>query len=301
MDSTEDIRQFLTTRRARITPEQVGLPVYGRRRVAGLRREEVATLAGVSVDYYNRLERGNLTGVSDSVLEAISAALRLDDAEHAHLFDLAHSANRSPRTRRSPRGTRVSPSMQLILVGMTGVPAIVRNGRLGIVAASRLGRALYDPLYEDTARLPNFARFTFLDRRAADFFPDWEDSANVSVSLLRTEAARNPTDRTLSNLVGELSTRSDEFRKRWAAHDVRLHVGTKRFDHPAVGEFTLNYDDLHLADNTGLTMSAYTAEPDSSSADALKLLATWAATLDQSGSSWHADDAAQSPQVPERS
>jgi transcriptional regulator with XRE-family HTH domain len=291
MDSAEDIRQFLTTRRARLTPEQVGLPAFGRRRVAGLRREEVATLAGVSVDYYNRLERGNLSGVSDSVLEAIAAALRLDDAEHAHLYDLARAANPSPRARRAPRA-RVSPSMQQVLAGMTEMPAIIRNGCLDILAANRLGRALYSPLYGDTTRTPNFARFTFLDPRAQGFFVDWEASANVLVSLLRTEAGRHPHDRALSNLVGELSTRSEEFRQLWAAHNVRRHVGTKRFDHPAVGEFTLSYDDLHLADNAGLTMSAYTAEPGSAAQDALKLLATWAATLDRGDSRIDVDDVA---------
>ncbi|MCU1700838.1 MAG: Transcriptional regulator [Mycobacterium sp.] len=281
MDRADDIRQFLTTRRARISPEQVGLPVYGRRRVAGLRREEVATLAGVSVDYYNRLERGNLAGVSDSVLEAIAIALQLDDAEHAHLYDLARAANPLPLARRTPRGTRLAPSIQRVLAGMDGMPAIVRNGRLDILAASRLGRALYSPLYADTTRVPNFARFTFLDPRAPEFFPDWHDSAAVSVSLMRVEAGRHPHDRALSNLVGELSTRSEDFRQLWAAHDVRLHRGAKRFNHPAVGEFTLGYDDLYLTDDSGLTMSVYTAEPDSASDDALKLLASWAATLDE--------------------
>jgi hypothetical protein len=280
MGNAEDIRQFLTTRRARISPDQVGLPTFGRRRVAGLRREEVATLAGVSVDYYNRLERGNLSGVSDGVLEAVAAALRLDDAEHAHFYDLARAANPSPRSRRHVRGAGVSASMQRVLAGMTEMPAIVRNGRLDILVANRLGRALYSPLYRDPTRVPNFARFTFLDPRAAEFFPDWDDSANVSVSLLRIEAGRSPHDRSLSNLVGELSTRSEEFRQLWAAHNVRMHAGTKRFDHPAVGDFTLSYDDLHLGDSAGLTLTAYTAEPDSASADALKLLATWAATLD---------------------
>jgi transcriptional regulator with XRE-family HTH domain len=290
MDRVDDIRQFLTTRRARISPEQAGLPVYGRRRVPGLRREEVATLAGVSVDYYNRLERGNLAGVSDSVLEAIAIALQLDDVEHAHLYDLARAANPVPRARRTARGTRLAPSILRVLAGMDAMPAIVRNGRLDILATSRLGRALYSPLYADTARVPNFARFTFLDPRAPEFFPDWNDSAAVSVSLMRVEAGRNPHDRALSNLVGELSTRSEHFRQLWAAHDVRLHSGTKRFNHPAVGEFTLSYDDLYLADNAGLTMTAYTAEPDSASADALKLLASWAATLDEAAPRIGVDD-----------
>jgi transcriptional regulator with XRE-family HTH domain len=293
MGRAEDVRQFLVTRRARITPQQLGLPVYGRRRVPGLRREEVATLAGVSVDYYNRLERGNLTGVSDSVLDAIADALQLDDAEHAYLHDLARTANSGPRARRTARGARVSPSVARILAGMTEVPAIVRNGRLDILAASRLGRALYSPLYEDATRQPNFARFTFLAQQAHDFFPDWKETADVLVALLHIEAGRNPRDRALSGLVGELSTRSDDFRRRWAAHNVRLHTGEKRFDHPVVGEFSLTYDDLHLSIDTGLTMSAYTAEPGTASEDALKLLASWAATLDCCDEQVHIDGKAR--------
>jgi transcriptional regulator with XRE-family HTH domain len=289
MDHAEDIREFLGTRRARITPQQVGLPVYGRRRVPGLRREEVATLAGVSVDYYNRLERGNLTGVSDSVLEAVADALQLDDAEHAYLYDLARAANSRPRARRTARGTQISPSVARVLAGMTEVPAIVRNRHLDILAANRLGRALYSPLYDDTTRVPNFARFTFLDPRAHDFFLDWDDTANVLVALLRVEAGRDPRDRALSGLVGELSTRSDDFRRRWAAHNVRTHKGTKRFHHPVVGEFTLTYDDLYLSIENGLTMSAYTAEPGTASEDALKLLASWAATLDHTDQQDHTD------------
>jgi transcriptional regulator with XRE-family HTH domain len=291
VDSTDDIRDFLSTRRARITPEQVGLPVYGRRRVPGLRREEVATLAGVSVDYYNRLERGNLAGVSDSILEAIAGALQLDEAEHAYLYDLARAASPTPRSRRPNRQPQVRPSIQRILAGMTEVPAVVRTGRLDIVAASRLGYALFSPLYADRTRPPNFARFNFLDPRSRDFWVDWDGAANVSATMLRTEAGRNPNDRALSELVGELSTRSDEFRKRWAAHDVRLHQnGSKNFHHPVVGDLTLVFDEMELSAATGLTLSAYTAEPGTASEDALKLLASWASTQDSIARETPADE-----------
>ena len=281
MDSKAEIRDFLVTRRARITPQQAGLPAYGKRRVPGLRREEVAALAGMSVDYYNRLERGNLAGVSDSVLEAIAVALQLSEAERLHLYNLARAANPTPRTRRAPRRTRMSPSIGRVLEGMTDVAAIVRNGRMDLLAASRLGRALYSPAYEEGGSEPNLARFAFLDPRAHDFYPDWDGAANVAVALLRAEAGRNPHDRALSDLVGELSTRSEDFRVRWAAHNVRLHEsGTKVFHHPAVGPLTLNYDLMDLPGEGGLSLTAYTAELGSPSHDALKLLASWAATLD---------------------
>lgn len=280
MDGRNDIREFLVSRRARITPQQAGLASYGRRRVPGLRREEVAMLAGVSTDYYAKLERGNLAGVSDAVLRAIAQALQLDDAEQAHLHDLAAAANTAPHTRRSatpPRAVRAG--VQRILDGMTEIPAFVRNGRLDILAASELGSALYSPVYDDPARPVNLARFAFLDNRARAFYPDWEEAANTAVALLRTEAGRNPHDRGLTDLVGELVTRSETFRARWAAHNVRLHrSGAKRFNHPAVGELSLAFEAMELSADSGLTMTVYTADPDSSSADGLKLLASWAAT-----------------------
>ena len=257
--------------------------MYGRRRVPGLRREEVAMLAGVSTDYYARLERGNLTGVSDSVLEAIARALQLDEAEQAHLHDLARTANATPRTRRRAASQQqIRPSVQRILDGMTEVPAFVRNGRLDILSASRLGYALYSPVYEDPARPANLARFAFLDPQAHAFYPNWDDAANTTVALLRTEAGRNPFDRSLSDLVGQLSTRSETFRTRWAAHNVRLHrSGAKHFHHPVVGDLTLGFEAMELSADTGLTLTAYTAEPGSASEDALKLLASWAATHDR--------------------
>jgi transcriptional regulator with XRE-family HTH domain len=236
VDAKREIREFLTSRRGRVTPDQVGLRVYGERRVPGLRREEVAILAGVSVDYYTRLERGNATGVSESVLEAIAGALQLDEAERAHLFDLARALGPTTTTRRRPKKQRVRPSVQRILDAITGAPALVQNGRLDILEANQLGRALYSEMFRDPARPVNHARFVFLNPRAQDFYADWNRAANDTVALLRAEAGRDPYDRNLSDLVGELSTRSDEFRTRWAAHNVRLHqTGAKTFHHPEVG------------------------------------------------------------------
>jgi transcriptional regulator with XRE-family HTH domain len=284
VDNRNEIRQFLASRRARISPEQAGLPTYGaNRRVSGLRREEVALLAGVSVDYYTRMERGNLGGVSEAVLDALAQALQLDEAERGHLFDLARAANttaRSPRRRPGPQ--RVRPGIQRILDAMTDAPADVRNGRRDVLAANRLGYALYSELFIDPVRPANVARFLFLSPRAQDFFPDWEGTANDLVANLRTEAGRNPYDRGLQDLVGELSTRSQEFRTRWAAHNVRQHqTGRKRLHHPVVGDLELTYEVLALPADPGLSLVVYGAEPGSPSHDALKLLASWAATLDQ--------------------
>lgn len=284
MDNRSETRQFLVSRRARISPEQAGLTVYGgNRRVPGLRREEVAILAGVSVEYYTRLERGNLKGVSDSVLDALSRALRLDEAERTHLFDLARAAGTEPaRAQRRTPHQRVRPSIQAVLDAMTGAPAVVRNERLDILATNPLGRALYAPIFEDPARPANHARFAFLDPRSSDFWVDWERAADDTVGILRAAAGRNPYDRALSDLVGELSTRSEEFRTRWAAHNVRLHrTGTKQIHHPVVGHLQLMYDTLQLPAETGLTMLVYTAEPASPTQDSLRLLASWAATQSQ--------------------
>jgi len=278
------MRDFLVSRRARITPEQAGLPAYGgNRRVAGLRREEVALLAGVSIDYYTRLERGRAHGVSDSVLEGIARALQLDEAERAHLFDLARAAAPvAPRAPRRPAAQRVRPSVRRILDSMTTTPAYVRNARLDILAANRLAAALFAPILTGPAQPANTARFLFLDPAAPAFFPDWERQAQDVVAMLRTEAGQTPHDKALSNLIGELSTRSEHFRTWWAAHNVRFHrTGTKRFHHPVVGDLTLTFEALDLAADNGLRISAYSAEPGTPSDDALKLLATWAATMDQ--------------------
>jgi transcriptional regulator with XRE-family HTH domain len=284
VDNRSEVRDFLASRRARITPEEAGLPVFGgHRRVPGLRREEVALLAGVSVDYYTRVERGNLTGVSESVLEALTRALQLDEAERDHLFDLARAAGTAPaRARRRTPQPQVRRSVQAMLDAMTGAPAVVRNGRLDILATNALGRALYSELYRDPVRPANHARFAFLDPRARDFWIDWERAANDTVGILRAEAGRNPYDRSLTDLVGELSTRSEDFRTRWAAHNVHLHrTGNKLINHPVVGRLELMFDTLELPADTGLTMLVYTAVPGSASADGLNLLASWAATLDR--------------------
>jgi transcriptional regulator with XRE-family HTH domain len=280
VDNRTEVREFLASRRARITPEQAGLPVYGgHRRVPGLRREEAALLAGVSVDYYTRLERGHLNGVSEEVLEALARALQLTEAERAHLFDLARAANDRAGRRRRAVNARVRPTVQRILDAMTGAPAIVRNGRLDYLAANQLGRALYAPVFDSPAQPANSARFAFLDPRAADFYDDWDGVANELVAVLRGEAGRNPYDKGLSDLIGELSTRSETFRTRWAAHDVRLHrTGTKRLHHPVVGDLVLAYEAMELPADPGLTLQAYSVEPGSPSADALDLLASWAAT-----------------------
>jgi transcriptional regulator with XRE-family HTH domain len=285
MDNGNEMRDFLVSRRARITPEQAGLPAYGgNRRVAGLRREEVALLAGVSVDYYTRLERGRAAGASDSVLEGIARALQLDEAERAHLFDLARAAAGPavPRAPRRPAPQQVRPSVRRILDSMTMTPAYVRNARLDILAANQLGAALFAPVLSSPAQPVNNARFLFLDPAAPDFYSDWERQAQDVVAMLRAEAGRSPHDKDLSNLIGELSTRSEKFRVWWAAHNVRFHrTGIKRFRHPVVGDLTLTYEALDLAADSGLRISAYTAEPGTPSDDALKVLASWAATLGQ--------------------
>ena len=285
MDNRAEIREFLASRRAKVTPEQVGLPTGGgKRRVPGLRREEVAVLAGVSTDWYTKLEKGHINGVSADVLDAVARALQLDEAERAHLFNLARAA-RPDRTPRRRGQSRVRPSVQRILDSMVTTPAFVRNGRLDLVAINALGRALFSPAFEDPVRPANLARFNFLDPAARDFYPDWNNSANTTVALLRTEAGRDPHNKDLADLIGELATRSDAFRVRWAAHDVRLHrSGVKHFHHPAVGTVELSFEALDLPADTGLTLTAYTAEPDSPSEDRLRLLASWAATAEVTGS-----------------
>ncbi|MGW1024236.1 helix-turn-helix transcriptional regulator [Streptomyces sp. NPDC002577] len=296
MDNRSEVREFLTSRRAKITPQQAGLPAYsGNRRVKGLRREEVAMLAGVSAEYYARLERGNLSGVSETVLDSLARALQLDEAERAHLDDLARTANttRRPTRRRAPQPIR--PSLQYLLDAMTEAPAFIRNGRLDILATNRLGRALYDPVFADPARPVNLARYEFLNPGAADFLPQLEAQAAGAVALLRTEAGRDPYNRDLTDLIGELSTRSEKFRTLWAAHDVRLHqTGVKHFRHPAVGELSLPFEAMPIPTDPGLTLTALSAEPGTPSHDSLKLLASWAATLDQDDQDDQPDTAATS-------
>jgi len=283
VDTRSEIREFLTSRRARITPEQAGLRTYGHgpRRVPGLRREEVALLAGVSIAYYTKLERGDTSGVSETVLDALARALQLDEAERTHLFDLARAQTTTarPRHRRSPQ--RIRPGVQRLLDAITA-PAMVRNGRMDILATNQLGRALYSEMFANPRVPTNSARFTFLDPRATTFFVDWDHAADDSVAVLRGEAGRNPHDPQHTDLVGELSTQSDEFRTRWARHDVRYHdTGKKRLHHPIVGDLELTFEVMTLVAIPDLTMFAFTAEPSSKSEEALNLLASWTATLDQ--------------------
>jgi len=284
VDNRDQVKAFLSTRRAKLTPEQAGLHHYNRnRRVPGLRRHEVADLAGVSVEYYAQLERGNLTGVSDSVLDALARALQLDEAERAHLAELARAAGPAARTRRrKPPAQQVRPNVQRILDGMTEVPAVVNNGRLDVLAANSLARALFAPMLAEPSRPDrpaNHARFNFLSPCARDFWLDWEATADDSVAILRAEAGRDPYDKALIDLVGELCTRSEDFRVRWAAHDVRLHrTGLKHFHHPVVGDLHLSYEVMELPADPGLALTAFSTEAGSPTDDALKLLASWAAT-----------------------
>ncbi|TPW77449.1 helix-turn-helix transcriptional regulator [Schumannella soli] len=283
MDTRADVREFLMTRRARLAPEQVGLVGGGTRRVAGLRRSEVAALAGLSAEYYAKLERGDIGGASASVLDAIGTALRLDDTERAHLLDLARAQDGIPtsgRTRRRPTApTAPRPALAWALDAVTDGIAFVRNSRHDVVATNLLGRAFYAPVIGDGGRTPNLARFQFLDPASRDFYPEWDRFADMCVAVMRAEAARDPHDRGFQDLVGELSTRSEVFRTLWGRHDVRQHgAGMKRFTHPVVGELTLAYEELAITAEPGTIMMIYSAEPGSPSAERLRLLASWART-----------------------
>jgi transcriptional regulator with XRE-family HTH domain len=285
VDNRQEVREFLTTRRARITPDQAGLPTTGPRRVPGLRRSEVATIAGLSVEYYARLERGQIAGASTGVLEALARALQLDDTERAHLLDLARAADGIPtsgRSRRRATGKTASRlSLQWALDAIKDGVAFVRDPHQNLLATNALGRAFYSPVIGDSGRTPNLARFQFLDPASRDFYPDWDLFAQMCVGIMRAEAGRDPHDRGLQDLVGELSTRSEIFRRLWADHNVRTHgSGTKRFNHPVVGELTLAYEELSVTAEPGLVLLVYTAEPGSPSAERLQLLASWAAPAD---------------------
>ncbi|MDA0172074.1 helix-turn-helix transcriptional regulator [Solirubrobacter taibaiensis] len=272
MDTANDIGAFLATRRARVSPEQAGLPSNGARRVPGLRREEVASLAGVSADYYRRLERGQVSGVSELVLDALARALQLDEAEQTHLLNLARA--RGPLAARRPRPvkTRVRPVL-LQLLAQIQAPAVIINRRADLLAANALGRAVYAPVFESPEQPPNSARFTFLDPVAREFYPDWEPLASALVGALRARAGHHPYDRELQSLIDELSTRSEEFRAFWASHNVRLHqTGRKRMVHPIVGELDLRYETLSLEADEGLRMNLFTADAGSSSDRALDIL-----------------------------
>ncbi|MGV9824008.1 MULTISPECIES: MmyB family transcriptional regulator [unclassified Gordonia (in: high G+C Gram-positive bacteria)] len=276
------IREFLSSRRARITPDQAGLPAYGgNRRVKGLRREEVALLAGVSVDYYVRMERGSLAGASDGVLAALADALQLDDAEREHLHALARQSDSGSRRRRSrTANATIRPPLRQLLDAITDAPAWIRNGRHDIIAMNQLARALYSPILADPRRPANTTRFIYLHpAEAAEFFVDYDRIAADAAAMLRLEAGRDPHDQELIQLVGELSTRSEVFRRRWASQDVRFHrSGRKRLRHPAVGQLDLDFEGMELPSEPGLQLNVYTAAAGTPTADGLRLLASWAAS-----------------------
>ncbi|MFI5890192.1 helix-turn-helix transcriptional regulator [Actinoplanes sp. NPDC051513] len=284
----DEIRDFLLSRRARITPEAAGLPGYGPRRVAGLRREEVAQLAGVSVEYYSRLERGKCRGISDAVLTAVARALRLDDVEREHLLDLVHAANaaaaRKPAGKSAGNPAAVRPGVQRLLDAMTDAPAYVWNGRLDVLAANALGRALFLPLFPPGGEPVNQARSLFLDETSQGFFPDWELLAHDAVAVLRAEAGRDPHEPRLADLVRELTTESTIFREMWAEYDLRRRrSGVKRFHHPVVGSVTVTFESMALVAEPDLRITAGLAEPGSESETALRLLASWAASTRTEG------------------
>jgi len=286
MDHRMEVREFLTSRRARLQPEHVDLPSGSNRRVPGLRRSEVAALADVSIEYYAKLERGSIAGASSSVLDAVARALQLTEAERVHLFDLARAADGVPlsgrqRKRPSTRNNVTRPSLHWALESITGSIAFVRDQHHNLLATNELGRAFYAPVIGDGGRTPNLARFQFLDPAAHDFYPDWDRFARMCVAIMRAQAGHDPHDRGLQDLVGELSTRSETFRALWAAHDVRDHgAGTKRYNHPIVGELVLSYEELSIAAEPGKVLMINTAEPGSVSAERLQLLGAWAASHD---------------------
>jgi transcriptional regulator with XRE-family HTH domain len=281
IDLRSEVREFLSSRRARINPEQAGLPAYGgNRRVKGLRREEVALLAGVSVDYYIRMERGNLSGASESVLDSLASALQLDEAERDHLFALARESGARGSRRKARTSATVRPALQQVLDAISDAPAWIRNGRHDVLAMNQLARALYAPVLADPRRPANTTRFVYLNPEAAEeFFVDYDQITRDAAAMLRLEAGRNPHDDELVALIGELSTRSELFRQRWASQDVRFHrSGRKRLRHPAVGQLDLDFEAMELPSEPGLQLNIYTAAAGTPAADGLKLLASWAAS-----------------------
>jgi transcriptional regulator with XRE-family HTH domain len=286
LDRRAELSEFLRTRRARLKPEDVGLPDFGRhRRVPGLRREELSQLAGVSVAYYTRLEQGNGRNVSAEVLDAIARALRLTDAERAHLTHLAKPKEHKKKT--TARAEQVRGSIRQLLDSID-VPAYVSGRRSDIVAWNRMAAAVFGDWAELPAQERNWARLVFLRPEYRDLFVPWEQKATDMVSYLRMDAGCHPDDPRLSALVGELSVKSEEFRRLWATHDVKeKNYGVKQLRHPLVGELTLNFESFPLSDGTEQTLITYHAEPGSPSADALRLLASWGADATRAGESAH--------------
>jgi transcriptional regulator with XRE-family HTH domain len=283
LDRRAELSEFLRTRRARLKPEDVGLPDFGRhRRVPGLRREELAQLAGVSVAYYTRLEQGNGRNVSAEVLDAISRALRLTDAEHAHLTHLAKP--KQHKKKQTGRTQQVRGSLLHLLDSMDGFPAYVTGRRSDILAWNRMAAAVFGDWSELPPQDRNWARMVFLRPEYRDLFVEWDSKATDMVSYLRMDAGCHPDDPRLSALVGELSVKSEEFRRLWATHDVKEKgYGIKRLRHPLVGDLTLSFESFRLPDDSEQTLITYHAEPGSPSAEALRLLASWGTDATRAG------------------
>ncbi|MDQ0910019.1 helix-turn-helix transcriptional regulator [Streptomyces canus] len=272
-----DLGDFLRSRRARIRPEEVGLPSHGRRRVPGLRREEVAQLAGVSVDYYIRLEQGRGPSVSEGVLDAVARVLRLDETEHAYLRTVARPTRKKPGPRREA-APRVRPGVQLLLDSMDRTPAFVLGPRMDVLAWNALADALSGYSRMAPARR-NIVRQLFLEPEGRDLYPDFAAVASQSVAHLRLNAGAHPDDPALRDLVGELSLKSEDFRRLWADHQVKACMyGVKRVRHPVAGLLTLPYESLVLPETPDRTLVAYTPEPGSETAERLALLGSWTST-----------------------
>ncbi|MFJ5529778.1 helix-turn-helix domain-containing protein [Streptomyces sp. NPDC093261] len=283
LDRRAELSEFLRTRRARLKPEDVGLPAFGRhRRVPGLRREELAQLAGVSVAYYTRLEQGNGRNVSAEVLDAIARALRLTDAEHAHLTHLAKP--KAHKKKASARSQHVRASLRQLLDSFDSVPAYVMGRRAEVLAWNRMAAAVFGDWGELPQQERNWARMVFLRSQYQDLFVDWEQKAIDIVCQLRYEAGCHPDDPRLSALVGELSVKSEDFRRLWATHDVKEKShGLKHLRHPLVGDLALQFESFRVPDDGELALVTYHAEPGSVSSEALRLLASWGTDATRAG------------------
>ena len=283
MPNSKEVSEFLTSLRAALTPEKAGLTFYvGERRVAGLRREEAAQLSGVSTAYYTRMERGDLSGVSESVLHALARGLQLDQAQTIHLFDLAKNANNSRQPRQASIEGRMTARVGHLIDAMGNVPALAMNRLSEPVGSNSLGRALFPDLFPQGRQPLNHSRYLFLDPRSKLFYPDWETSARDVVSSLRLLVGQSQGDQALLGLVAELADGSEDFRKWWGSHTVRIHsTGAKRINHPVIGELTVNYEVLQVTSVPGVRLVTYLAEPGTSSADALDMLRSWSVTFEE--------------------
>lgn len=273
MSNKTEVREFLTACRAKVSTAQAGINHYsGERRVPGLRREEVAQLAGVSTTYYTRIERGDLSGVSVSVLNSLVRALNLDEAERIHLFDLARSSE-GLRSQNISKQVKISPNIAQLIDQMADIPAIAFNDHFDVIASNKLGRSLFPDLFPEHGRPLNQVRYLFLDPRATIFYTDWESTAKDAVSALRLIVGGKTNDAKLMKLIADVANGSEQFRAWWGGHTVRIHSsGKKHFNHPAIGEMTLSFEVLEIAAQSEIKLVTYLAEPGSSSADGLAML-----------------------------